>query len=288
MIARLPAWFRQEVFSPAAERMRRILAELEIDTVCGAAGCPNINRCFSAGQATFLLLGRSCTRSCAFCCASAKGAAGNAVAGDEPRRISEAAKLLGLGYAVLTSVSRDDLRDGGAAVFSAAIRCLRALGGGIKVEALIPDFQGESAALEIVVNSGPQVLGHNLETVSRLYRDLRPQADYARSLNLLAAAKKINPRLVTKSALLLGFGEKEAEVISALRDLRQAGCDIVCLGQYLAPSPRHYPVKEFIRPLRFARWAEAAREMGFGAVLSAPLARSSWLAQEVYDEFIHA
>jgi len=207
---------------------------------------------------------------------------------EEPRRIRDMAERLKLSYVVLTSVTRDDLLDGGAAQFAETIRLIHGLGELIKVEVLIPDFQGKQESLECVLEAVPEVAAHNLETVSRLYSALRPEADYCLSLELLRRIKYFNPSIITKSSLMLGLGELEAEVMKAMQDLRASGCDILTLGQYLAPSSKHYPVREFISPRRFKEYEGLGRELGFRAVLSAPLTRSSFQADRVYQECLCA
>jgi len=200
---------------------------------------------------------------------------------DEPFLISEAVKKIGLRYVVITSVTRDDLTDGGARQFAETIKAIREIGRKIKIEVLIPDFQGKEADISQVLDAAPDVIAHNMETVSRLYADLRPQADYRRSLGVLARIKQLRSEIITKSSLMLGLGETEEEVIEAMRDLQAANCDILTLGQYLAPSPRHYPVKEFVSPEKFKRYNILAKGLGFKSVLSGPLARSSYQAEKM-------
>jgi lipoic acid synthetase len=247
--------------------------------------CPNLNDCFGKKQATFIILGKSCTRSCRFC-----NIAGDALrlfqepSLDEPGRIAEAAKVLGLRYVVITSVTRDDLSDGGVGQFIKTIEAIRELDGGIRVEVLIPDLLGKFENLNSIVKANPFVLAHNLETIRRLYSIIRPKADYQRSLNLLKKVRELSKFLITKSSLMLGFGERADEVAAALKDLRDSGCDIVTLGQYLSPSSKHYPVKEFISPEQFKIYADIARDLGFKNVLSGPKVRSSYRADELSRE----
>jgi len=283
-----PPWLWRRV-SPASEaavaRMEDLLDGLALHTVCQEARCPNLAECFGRGTATFLLLGSHCTRGCRFCAVSH----GRPAAPDpgEPWRVAEAAARLGLGHVVLTSVTRDDLPDGGAGHFAAAIRALRRRLPAAIVEVLIPDLQGSHAALETVIQAGPDVLNHNVETVPRLYGSVRPGAGYRRSLALLARAKALHPGLVCKSGLMLGLGERTAEVIRVLRDLRGAGCDLITLGQYLPPSGDQLPVVRYVPPDEFAAYGEKARDMGFRGVASGPLVRSSHRAEALWVSALH-
>ena len=284
---RFPAWIRKRIpTGQEAARVRGLLAELELDTVCSRAHCPNLPECFARGTATFLILGTSCTRSCRFC------AVGTAPPGplrpEEPEAVAEACAALGLRHVVVTSVTRDDLPDGGAAHFAETIRAVRARLPRAVIEVLTPDFQGEAAAIETVLDARPDIFNHNVETVPRLYPAVRPQADYRRSLAVLGLAKRRvadRPgRLYTKSGLMVGLGEQPAEVSAALRDLRDVGCDILTIGQYLAPSAAHHPVARFVEPAEFAAWEAEARSLGFAAVAAGPFVRSSYQAEEVFRE----
>lgn len=281
-----PGWLRVEVASHAPERVREmedILRGQRLHTVCQSARCPNLPTCWGAGTATFLLLGEVCTRACRFC-SVATGWPGGKVDPEEPARVAKAAKTLGLSYIVLTSVDRDDLPDGGAGQFAAAIHALRRELPEAAVEALIPDFSGSRAALSRVVEAGPQVVGHNLETVRRLTPRVRdPRAGYDLSLSVLRTLKELAPGLVTKSSLLLGLGETEEEIEEALLDLRTAGVDIVVLGQYLRPTPAQHPVSRYVPPEEFRHWEARARELGFRGVVAAPLARTSFRAAQVFS-----
>ena len=283
-----PNWLRVEVApSPALGRIRTVLRENRLATVCEEARCPNLPTCWGKGTATFMVLGEICTRACRFCAVNH----GKPLPPDpqEPERLASAAKNLGLRYVVLTSVDRDDLPDGGASHFAFCIRALKEAVPEIRVEALIPDFSGDKRALAKVVEAGPDVVGHNLETVRRLtplVRDRR--AGYELSLRVLRTLKELSPRIFTKSSLLLGLGETEEEVEAALRDLREAGVDIVVLGQYLRPTSRELPVARYVPPEEFEAWRRRALEMGFRAVLSGPLVRTSFRAAEVYEELLCA
>jgi len=276
---RLPAWLK--VRAPGGEgylRVKGLLRRAGLHTVCEEAACPNIGECFEAGTATFLILGDVCTRACRFC-AIASGRP-EAVDPQEPLRVAETVALLGLRHAVVTSVTRDDLADGGAGVFASTIREVHRLSPPTAVEVLIPDLRGDWQALAAIAEAGPDILNHNVETVPRLYRSVRPQAVYLRSLDLLRQAKTLRPGMSTKSGIMLGLGEEPAEVREVMSDLRGAGCDILTLGQYLRPSLRHLPVTRFYPPEEFAALAEEGRALGFRHVESGPLVRSSYRAAQ--------
>src|ERR1700676_214745 len=274
-----PAWLRAP--APVGENFRNLkhlVETLKLHTVCESAACPNIGDCWNRRTATFMILGNVCTRRCGFC-AVQKGAP-LAVDYDEPRRVAEACSALGLKFAVITSVNRDDRKDGGAELFAAVIRAIRERIPGCGVEVLVPDFQGSHAAMETVMEAAPDVLNHNTETVPRLYRQVRLGARYERSLDMLAYAKRIAPRTPAKSGLMLGLGETAAEVLSVMRDLRIHGVDILTLGQYLRPSPQHLPIVRYVPPAEFDELRRAGDAMGFGHVEAGPLVRSSYHAAE--------
>lgn len=276
---RRPEWLRAP--APAGGNYRELKAlvdRLKLHTVCESAACPNVGECWNQRTATFMILGNVCTRRCGFC-AVQKGAP-LPVDYDEPRRVAEAVAALGLRYAVITSVNRDDRKDGGAELFALTIRAIRERVPGCKVEVLIPDFQGSHDALRIVMEAAPDVLNHNIETVPRLYRQVRLGARYERSLDLLARAKQISPHTPTKSGLMVGLGETPEEVLQVMRDLRAHQVDILTVGQYLRPSPRHLPVARFVTPGEFAFYRQTGYEMGFSHVESGPLVRSSYHAAE--------
>jgi len=278
-----PAWLWQTVTpetEAAAERMAHVLADLALHTVCQEARCPNIGACFGRGAATFLILGDACTRRCRFCAVT--HGPPSPVDPDEPARVAEAAARLGLRHVVVTSVTRDDLPDGGAGHFAATVHAVRRRLPGAVIEVLIPDFGGSATALAAVSNARPDVLNHNLETAPRLYPRVRPGADYRRSLALLAWVKTHAPSVVTKSGLMLGLGERVAEVLDVLRDLRQVGCDLITLGQYLQPTGRQLPVVRYTPPEEFAAYRQKVEEMGFRGVASGPLVRSSHRADELW------
>jgi len=261
-------------------QVRRTLRSAGLHTVCEEARCPNIGECFGRHTATFLLLGGNCSRSCTFCNIST----GLLTPPDpaEPTKVAQAVKQLGLTWAVITSVTRDDLDDGGATHFAKTIREIKRLAPGTSVEVLIPDFQGEPSALDIVLAAEPTVLNHNIETISRLFPVVRPQGDYERSLTLLSrAAGGPSETLIVKSGLMVGLGESNDEVETLLDNLRQAGCQAVTIGQYLPPSPEHAHLRRYVTPETFDAWADSARAKGFSHVFSAPLVRSSYHASSV-------
>jgi lipoic acid synthetase len=262
-------------------KVKSILNVTSLHTVCEEARCPNLGECFSSGTATILILGKVCTRKCGFCAVER----GIPVAPDEsePERVAEAISRMHLGYVVITSVTRDDLADGGASVFAGTIRSIRSLESKIKIEVLIPDFKGDKAALATVLKESPDVLNHNVETISRLYSQVRPQADYGRSLELLKRVKEYNPRMKTKSGFMLGLGETREEVLDLLRDLKKAGCDFLTLGQYLQPRPDRLPVVEYVPPEIFQEYKKIGEEMGFKSVASGPFVRSSFHASEMFE-----
>lgn len=233
-----------------------------------------------------MVLGDTCTRHCTFCAVQKSDISLPLPDPDEPQRLAECARLWGLGYAVVTSVTRDDIEDGGASHFARVISVIRGLGEHIKIEVLVSDFMGSRPSIEKVVSAKPHVFGHNIETVKRFYPLLRPEADYNRSLGVLKAAKLYDPGIITKSSLMLGLGENEYDVYAAMEHLRRAGVDILAMGQYLAPSPAHYPVQEYIHPDRFSRYGEIAKQFGFKAALCGPLVRSSYCAEELYRSIV--
>ena len=253
-------------------------------TVCEEARCPNLGECWSKGTATFMVMGDTCTRSCRFC--AVKTGRGLPLDPDEPRRVALAAKQLGLKHVVVTSVNRDEMPDGGATHFAEVINHLRAETPQTTIEVLTPDFRGRRWAIEIVCKARPDVFNHNTETVPRLYRTVRPQAKYARSLDFLRAVKEIDPTIYTKSGIMLGLGETEGEVIGVLSDWRDAGVDAVTLGQYLKPGKGYLDVVEYLHPTRFDRYGEIAREMGFLSVASGPFVRSSYNASDFADRYL--
>ena len=272
-----PPWLRAP--APAGENyqeLKDLIGRLRLHTVCESAACPNVGECWNQRTATFMILGNVCTRRCGFC-AVEKGAP-LPVDYDEPERVAEAVAAMGLRFAVVTSVNRDDRPDGGAELFAYTIKAIRARVPGCGVEVLIPDFQGNRDAVATVMEATPDVLNHNTETVPRLYRQVRLGARYERSLEVLRYAKQLAPDCPTKSGLMLGLGETVEEVLEVMRDLRAQGVDILTLGQYLRPSPQHLPIVRYVPPEEFADLRRAGMEMGFGHVESGPLVRSSYHA----------
>jgi lipoic acid synthetase len=277
--SRLPAWLTRPLSDPAGiRRVRQALAFYRLNTVCDEAGCPNRAECFGRGTATFMILGDLCTRNCRFC--AVRHGEPEPPDPAEPSRVAAAAGALGLSYVVVTSVTRDDLDDGGAAQFAAAVGAIRREIPGAGVELLIPDFGGDDAAVDRVIESRPDVLGHNLETVGRLYSVVRPGADYGRSLRVLRRIAESGSAPRAKSALMVGVGETREEINRALEDLRAAGVAIVCLGQYLRPSPSHHPVERFVPPEEFEDLRGEALAIGFERVFAGPFVRSSYRAEE--------
>jgi lipoic acid synthetase len=276
-----PEWLRRRFsFKSSVTEVNDLLLDLNLNTVCQEAHCPNQLECFGNHTATFMILGDHCSRNCTFC-AVAHGFQ-DPPDPDEPKRVAEAVSRLGLKYVVLTSVSRDDLPDGGGAHFSATVREIREVRDEVLVEVLVPDFQGSTEALAKVLAAEPSVLNHNMETVPRLYSAVRPQADYERSLQLLAKVKRLNPDIVSKSGFMVGLGEEPEEVRSLMRDLRQVKCDLVTIGQYLRPSKDHHPVVEYVHPDIFQAYELEAHTLGFLGVASGPYVRSSYQAEKLY------
>ncbi|MDR0357137.1 MAG: lipoyl synthase [Clostridiales Family XIII bacterium] len=276
---RKPDWLRRRfVADPNLALTENILGDLRLNTVCAEALCPNYTECFSKKTATFMILGVYCTRNCGFCNVTH----GNPETADpgEPARIGEAVARLGLKHVVVTSVTRDDLPDGGARSFADTVSEIRRRSPGVAVEILIPDFGGNEEALDIVASSRPDVIAHNMETVKSLYATVRPLAEYERSLRVIEEVKDRAPTARSKSGIMVGLGETKAEVMSLMDDLRGAGCEFLTIGQYLAPSAEHLAVVEYIRPETFEEYAEIARDKGFAFTASAPFVRSSYRAEE--------
>ena len=278
---RKPPWLKRRLpTGKAYENVRRLLEKSCLHTVCQEAKCPNLWECFSQKTATFLIMGPRCTRNCRFC--AVEHGPMTAPDYDEPARIAEAVRALNLGYVVVTSVTRDDLEDGGAGYFAATIRSIHKDKPGTRIEVLIPDFKGNKIALEVVLEAGPDVLNHNLETVKRLYPDVRPEAVYERSLGLLRHVHTNRPGLPIKSGLMLGLGETRGEIMEALQDLLNNGCSLLTLGQYLQPSKSHLRVVQYVSPEAFESLRKDALGMGFKEVASGPFVRSSYHAKELF------
>jgi lipoic acid synthetase len=282
---RLPEWVRRSVLNTQENRQTRlILKEQRLNTICESGRCPNKGECWARGTATFLLMGPLCTRTCKFCSVN-KGLPGPLDA-EEPVRIAEASLQMGLRHVVLTSVNRDDLPDQGAGHFATTIKALQEAISGVAVEVLTPDFQGREDCIATVLAANPVVFNHNVETVPRLYRRVRPGSKYRRSLEVLATAKKLRADIPTKSGLMLGLGETKEEVLEVMRDLREIGCDFLTLGQYLRPSRDQLPVVRYVTPEEFDELGQLAWQMGFKMVHSGPLVRSSYHAEELAQQLV--
>jgi len=278
-----PDWVRAKApLGPTYARLKELMKQYSLHTVCEEAHCPNVGECWGGGTATFMIMGELCTRACRFC--NVKNGKPNGVLdAEEPVNVARAVKDLGLKYVVLTSVDRDDLPDGGAAHFAQTVASIRSLASDVCIEALIPDFGGDLAELETVVQAGPDVIGHNVETTEPLTPKVRdPRASYRQSLKVLECAKQFNRQVFTKSSLMLGLGEREEDVLQTFHDLRAVGTDFLTLGQYLRPSPRNLPVVEYVAPERFSHYQKVAEELGFLYVASGPLVRSSYRAGEYF------
>lgn len=276
-IRRKPEWLQKKIIPSAHAEIEKMLGDLSLHTVCQEAMCPNISECFRQKQATFLILGNICTRLCSFCNVTKNLPL--PVDPGEPQRVAEAVLRLKLTHVVITSPTRDDLADGGAEIYAETVAALREQCPATKIELLVPDFGGARESLRMVLNAGPDILGHNVETVPRLY-NIRCGADYHRSLVVLQGARELSPQVKTKSGIMLGMGESEEEVLAVCADLRSVGCSYLSIGQYLAPSRNHYPVKEFIEPARFAAYQEKVLALGFEHVESGPYVRSSYHAEK--------
>ncbi|MBW4563054.1 MAG: lipoyl synthase [Mojavia pulchra JT2-VF2] len=282
-----PDWLR--VKAPQWERVgnvKEILRDLALNTVCEEASCPNIGECFQAGTATFLIMGPACTRACPYCDIDFEKKP-KPLDPTEPARLAEAVRRMKLNHVVITSVNRDDLPDGGASQFVECITAIRTVSPHTTIEVLIPDLCGNWNALEIITNAAPEVLNHNTETVPRLYRRVRPQGNYERTMELLLRSRQIAPWIYTKSGIMVGLGETDQEIRQVMQDLRAVDCDILTIGQYLQPSQKHLKVDNFIHPEQFAAWKAFAEELGFLQVVSSPLTRSSYHAEQVRELMEH-
>ncbi len=282
MNKRKPEWLRIKYRkNDESSEVIEILNRLSLHTVCQEAMCPNLFECFGKKTATFIILGNTCTRNCTFC--NVHKGKPDVIDENEPENLVQAVKELNLKYVVITSVTRDDLPDGGASQFVQVINKLHQYSQELLVEVLIPDFNGNWKALAEVINAKPDVLNHNIETVPRLYSEVRPKADYRRSLELLKKAKDIDQKIYTKSGIMVGLGENEEEVLQVMQDLKEAGCSLLTIGQYLSPSKLHHPIVEYIKPEQFLFYAKKAQKIGFAGVASAPLVRSSHHARELFS-----
>lgn len=285
---RKPGWLNKKiVYTEEDHEVRKILHNLSLNTVCKSARCPNLSECYNEKRATFLILGDRCTRNCSFCSVKKVDNFDRLLVDEEePLRIREAVKALKLSYVVITSVTRDDLQDKGASQFANTVRLIKELDKNIRVEVLTPDFLGDKRAIDTVAEAGPHVFNHNIETVSRLYKMVRPGADYKRSLDLLDYVREGYPEIFLKSGLMVGLGEREEEVFEVLKDLRNSGCNAVTIGQYLRPNTWNIPVYEYIQQEVFARYGEMAEVLGFRYVASAPYVRSSYMAHVGYKDLV--
>lgn len=282
---RLPSWFQQEL--PDTEKIRAMKQKFRtsgLHTVCESALCPNMGKCWGEGVATFMILGEICTRACRFC--AIKAGHPQAVDPNEPMEVARSVQTLGLKYVVITSVARDDLKDEGAGHFVQTIKAIRALNPKTKVEALVPDFSNRFESIEQIVAVKPEVASHNIETVRRFSPDIRPQADYDRSLKVLKNFKRLDSSIFTKSSFMVGLGERDDEIVELMSDLVETGCDILTIGQYLAPTRlgRHVRVERYVKPEQFELYKQKGLELGFKHVMSAPLVRSSFIAEQGYQE----
>jgi len=276
-----PEWLR--VKAPQWERVgnvKEVLRDLGLNTVCEEASCPNIGECFNSGTATFLIMGPACTRACPYCDIDFEKKP-QPLDPTEPDRLAEAVRRMRLNHVVVTAVNRDDLADGGAAQFARCIRAIRAASPGTTIEVLIPDLCGNWDALAIILQAEPEVLNHNTETVPRLYRRVRPQGEYGRSLELLQRTRQLAPWVYTKTGIMVGLGETDEEVRQVMRELRSVDCDILTIGQYLQPSQKHLGVQDFVSPAQFDAWRSYGESLGFLQVVSSPLTRSSYHAEQV-------
>lgn len=283
-ISKKPEWLKVSYDKAEVEKIASMMRELNLHTVCREANCPNLGECYKKHTATFLIMGENCTRHCRFCNVSKNQVSPLDV--NEPENVARAAKQLGLKHVVITSVTRDDLCDGGASHFVKVVRAVRREIPGAAVELLIPDMQGDKKALTLILDEKPEIFSHNVETVPRLYDSVRPQADYRRSLDVLSFAKLYNPDQITKTGIMVGLGETSDEVFAVMDDLIKVKCDILTIGQYLRPSKQHIELAEYVTPQQFEEYAKVGKGKGFKYVFSAPLVRSSYHAAEAYETVV--
>jgi len=284
---KLPPWFRQKPLDNEGKKILNLLKGINVNTICVSGLCPNLNSCFKNKSLTFLILGDACSRHCRFCAVKKGGHFNSELLKDEPQRIRRVVEELGLDFVVITSVCRDDLPDKGVGYFTKTVQEIKGVSKDIKIELLIPDFGSDQVLLRKIVDTGVEVIAHNIEVPQPLYKEIKPQADYFFSLEVLRIIKKMNPNIVTKSSLMLGLGETYSQVISTIDDLRDTGLDILTLGQYLSPSVNHYPVKEFLSLEKFQLYREFALKRGIKVVSSGALVRSSYKAKELYYQVIN-
>ncbi|MDD3013736.1 MAG: lipoyl synthase [Candidatus Gastranaerophilales bacterium] len=286
MNKRLPEWIKRGIINTeTTKNVRNILNKHNLNTVCEGARCPNKNECYSNNTATFLIMGNNCTRNCRFCCINS--AVPDPLEPDEPSHIADAVKKLNLKYVVITSVTRDDLDDGGANHFAKTIKAVKGLNPDIKVEVLTPDFKGNKESILTVIDAKPDVFNHNIETVSKLYSKVRPQAEYLRSLELLRQVKEYNPHILIKSGIMVGLGETLPDLIETLNDLKNYNCDIVTIGQYIQPTKLHIEVNRYLKPEEFENLKRIGKEIGLRHVEAAPLVRSSYNAGHVIESLLN-
>jgi lipoic acid synthetase len=278
MARTLPEWLKVNYNKEAVSEVNEIMAKLKLNTVCNEANCPNLGECFKKHTATFMILGSNCTRHCRFCNVSHEHV--DEVDPQEPQHLAEAVKELGLKHVVITSVTRDDLEDGGARHFANTIEAVRKVNSNTTIEVLIPDLKGDHNSIDIVIDANPDVINHNVETVKSLYSKVRPEADYDRSLNVIKYVKEKAPHIITKTGIMVGLGETDEEVYKVMDDSLNVGCDIFTVGQYLRPSDKHIEMKEYVTPEKFEEYKRVGQEKGFKYIASSPLVRSSYKAEE--------
>jgi len=276
-----PEWLKVSYNKEAVEEVSGLMAKLKLNTVCKEANCPNLGECYKKRTATFMIMGSTCTRNCRFC--NVTSGVVESVDPKEPQHLAEAVKELDLKHVVITSVTRDDLEDGGAGHFADTIRAVRVLNPGVSIEVLIPDLQGVERHLDIVIAANPDVINHNVETVRELYSEVRPEADYDRSMAVLEYVKKQAPHIKTKTGMMVGLGETDEQVYQVMDDSLKVGCDIFTIGQYLQPSPQHIEVKAYVTPEKFAEYKKIGEAKGFHYIASSPLVRSSYRAEEAME-----
>lgn len=280
-----PEWLKKRItYNQDINNTRKLLNDLELNTVCESARCPNLSECFAKSTATFMIMGNNCTRNCRFCAVPSENPEN--LDPEEPVQLAVAVKKLNLKHVVITSVTRDDLDDGGAAHFSKCVKEIRKMKDDIIIELLIPDLQLNHKAINTVVSSSPDIINHNLETVPQLYSKVRPEADYNRSLEVLSYIKKSDNNIYTKSGIMVGLGETESQVIELMKDLRKINCDILTIGQYLQPSQEHLPVESYIKPKQFQKYEDIGKELGFKYIASGPYVRSSYQADKFSNEYL--
>ena len=278
---KLPEWLKVNYNRESVNEVNNIMAKLKLNTVCKEANCPNLGECYKKNTATFMILGSVCTRNCRFC--NVSNANATRVDPEEPKNLAEAVKEMGLSHVVITSVTRDDLPDGGASHFAKTIEEVRKINPNTTIEVLIPDLEGVHENLDLVINAKPDVINHNIETVRSLYEDVRPQADYDRSLQVLKYLKEKAPYIVTKTGIMVGLGETDEQVYEVMEDCLKVNCDVFTIGQYLRPSKDHIKMKEYVTPEKFEEYKKAGQEKGFKYIASSPLVRSSYKAEEALN-----